>query len=562
MTPDQVASAAAKLNATVFEAMEGTFTTQDFLNTYGADVMQQTVAVAFDELNPRLAELMRAFDGNAEEVAAYAERLIQVQAFLGDAADALGGLFAGLSVDDVLALDTAFGGLGNVMSAAAGYIGSFYTEAERLAMTTEQLRQSFADIGVAMPESNAAFRALVDSLDLTTEGGRDLFRSLMEVAPAFATVTAAAEESAQKLAQTAATLVNDLVSFDLAQASGNSAAQATIRRNALIDQFVRVTPGTEDFAGAYGGNYDAYASAIGGLSKDAFATFGEESRGLLLQIIDSVKGAAAPSGSSSAASAEPPELAKARDWSADIANAEIELLRLQGDELGVLNAQRAIELESLRDAPDALKNLSQSIYDFQKSAIEQAIAERTAQAELARIAERSRERARQSSGFDLDRILKEQADAAESAAASAESMFAASGAGYVERQVKLLDDYLDQVADKTQTATERYADLWSRLSDQLDASKIAEYGDEIVSLSERLSGSSFEFRRDAARVASVAQSRRTQLDPSASAGESERLLKEMLSEIRAGNVAIAQNTAKTAKVLQQFDGEGMPAVRT
>ena len=39
------------------------------------------------------------------------------------------------------------------------------------------------------------------------------------------------------------------------------------------------------------------------------------------------------------------------------------------------------------------------------------------------------------------------------------------------------------------------------------------------------------------------------------------LLRQLIEESRAANIAIAKNTGKTAKILQQFDGDGMPAER-
>ena len=48
---------------------------------------------------------------------------------------------------------------------------------------------------------------------------------------------------------------------------------------------------------------------------------------------------------------------------------------------------------------------------------------------------------------------------------------------------------------------------------------------------------------------------------SAASAEVATLLEKLITETRAGNVAIAKNTSQTAKILQRFDGDGMPDVR-
>ena len=96
-----------------------------------------------------------------------------------------------------------FGGAEAFNAATLSYYQNYYTEAERNAKTTENLVKSFAGLGVAMPDTMAAFRALVDAQDITTESGRTTYTALMGLQEAFASVSKAAEDSAKALIKAA-----------------------------------------------------------------------------------------------------------------------------------------------------------------------------------------------------------------------------------------------------------------------------------------------------------------------------------------------------------------------
>lgn len=101
------------------------------------------------------------------------------------------------------------GGVQSLTSAASNYYQNFFTEAERNAKTTQQLTDEFAKYGLSLPKSRAEFRALAESLDLATEGGRKAYAELIGVADAFAVITDTtkadkeAQEAADKAAQEA-----------------------------------------------------------------------------------------------------------------------------------------------------------------------------------------------------------------------------------------------------------------------------------------------------------------------------------------------------------------------
>lgn len=91
--------------------------------------------------------------------------------------------------------DTA-GGLENLSNLTTAYYETFYSEAERAATTTRQVGEALGNMGLQMPATRDAFRALVEAQDLTTQSGRATFVALLNLAPAFAEVVGAAEDLA------------------------------------------------------------------------------------------------------------------------------------------------------------------------------------------------------------------------------------------------------------------------------------------------------------------------------------------------------------------------------
>lgn len=88
-----------------------------------------------------------------------------------------------------------FGSVDAFNQSFSNYFGSFYTVAEQAAQSWRDMKDAFDRVGVAMPTSRAAFRALVDSLDLSTASGRATFKQLMDLQGAFASLTPTIEDA-------------------------------------------------------------------------------------------------------------------------------------------------------------------------------------------------------------------------------------------------------------------------------------------------------------------------------------------------------------------------------
>ncbi|MFC2970928.1 phage tail length tape measure family protein [Azotobacter bryophylli] len=94
------------------------------------------------------------------------------------------GLFStnvagGKLVEQLLGLT---GGLDSLTSSVSTYYDQFFSDAEKQANTLEDVTQAFADANQTLPATRAEYRAMVESIDLTTEAGRSMFATLMNLA--------------------------------------------------------------------------------------------------------------------------------------------------------------------------------------------------------------------------------------------------------------------------------------------------------------------------------------------------------------------------------------------
>lgn len=77
----------------------------------------------------------------------------------------------------------AFGGLDKFIAATDAYYQNFYSAQERADKTTQSLSKVFNELGLAMPSTNAQFRSMVEAA--RAAGNDTLFANLIKLAPAF-----------------------------------------------------------------------------------------------------------------------------------------------------------------------------------------------------------------------------------------------------------------------------------------------------------------------------------------------------------------------------------------
>jgi len=146
-----------------------------------------------------------------------------------DAMDLLGqaGFDVSLQGADLASdLVAEFGGQDRFALAVSGYFGAFYTEAEQSEARLARLREEFEALGISMPASRAAFREIVESLDLTTAGGQTFYAELLKLSAALGDVLPQVSAFTAEIAGIAAEIGGEIgVQIEAAQDMA-SAAQA------------------------------------------------------------------------------------------------------------------------------------------------------------------------------------------------------------------------------------------------------------------------------------------------------------------------------------------------
>lgn len=117
---------------------------------------------------------------------------------LGQSTAALSGTLAD-RVTVVMGLIDSFGSRDKMLQLTASYLDSYYTAAEKSALTTKQLASAFGGLGLSLPKTKDQFRQIVEAQDLSTEAGRKTYASLLSLADVFATLTDATSEAGQTI---------------------------------------------------------------------------------------------------------------------------------------------------------------------------------------------------------------------------------------------------------------------------------------------------------------------------------------------------------------------------
>lgn len=119
-----------------------------------------------------------------------------------------------------------FGGVEGLTNALGGYYANFYSEQEKVARQTALLTEAFDSLGYTLPTSKAAFRSLVESLDLTTEEGRKTFAGLMQLQQPFSDLNSVIQELSSTV-QDEVRRLRGLLSVDSTNSSAALQAQFT-----------------------------------------------------------------------------------------------------------------------------------------------------------------------------------------------------------------------------------------------------------------------------------------------------------------------------------------------
>ncbi len=145
-----------------------------------------------------------------------------------------------LSFDAAAGLIEAAGGLDQLATGLAAYYSNFFSAEEQRAQTVRNIQQALAKVGFDFSEEQIAvatrnqFRALAESIDVSTTAGQQAFAALMSVSGAFAGITEQADQAVlgvDKLASAVGTKLGDVIDLFLTDAEQRSRAAGAISAN-------------------------------------------------------------------------------------------------------------------------------------------------------------------------------------------------------------------------------------------------------------------------------------------------------------------------------------------
>ncbi len=280
------------------DAIKGYSTSFDIALTQDAAKNQQAVADYFtgvgNDIANKLVPNLDQFAKSGESASATLQRLAgdfqatnQAAQLIGKTAqEAFGAIGLASAAARERLVDLA-GGTNALGTQTTFYAQNFLTEAQRLEPVQEALTAAMAGLGLSSVQTRAQFKAVIDSLDLTTEAGAKQFAAMMKLAEAFAQVHPATASATDSVASARAALTAayekeaDALQATVDRMSNFAASLRKLHDSALLGNLSTLTPqqkyleakaqyektlgaaraGDADAQNQYQGAYQAFLSA-------------------------------------------------------------------------------------------------------------------------------------------------------------------------------------------------------------------------------------------------------------------------------------------------------------
>lgn len=143
-------------------------------------------------LVPSLNELSKSGESASEtlhRIGAEFNALLSVGTSLGKTLAETKAFLSGVSFEARTAFVDAAGGLESLASKTGFFNDNFLSAQEQLAPIIETVTKKLGELGVGFVDTNEEFKKLVQSQDLTTEAGQDMYLALLDIAPMFKQIT-------------------------------------------------------------------------------------------------------------------------------------------------------------------------------------------------------------------------------------------------------------------------------------------------------------------------------------------------------------------------------------
>jgi phage-related minor tail protein len=175
------------------------------------DEIQKALQNVFSKLGDQMAQFafadlqkyQKIGEGLMETVVRVANDLQQVKDVFDSLSKSIPAGMAAIEASE--ALISQFGSVDNLTKGVKAYISAIYTDQEKLMPIIKSVSTAMDSLGLSYVKTKEQFKAVVDSLDLTTEAGAKMFATLMNIAPAFAQTI----DDSEKLANDARSALTD-----------------------------------------------------------------------------------------------------------------------------------------------------------------------------------------------------------------------------------------------------------------------------------------------------------------------------------------------------------------
>lgn len=231
---------AAQISGSVDEARAAVF---EQLTTLDADMASSLSGLSGKKLTAEL-EKLTGFGKNAyESLAELAGKLEAVNATfellnLSAYESSLGG--AKLA-EDLVAIA---GGLESLATSTQTYYDAFFSAEEKLEDTINGIKGAFEDADLELAGSRDAYREMVEDIDLTTEAGREMFATMMQLSGQAAQYYSIVEQ--QAAAAAAQALANTQLYYDQFTTAGQKTEDVLTGIVAQFEELELTLPGARD----------------------------------------------------------------------------------------------------------------------------------------------------------------------------------------------------------------------------------------------------------------------------------------------------------------------------
>lgn len=397
------------------------------------------------------------------------------------------------------------GGFDQLNSGMASYYENFFLETEKSQKGLATIGKALGDVGISLPKTREEFRALVERLDLTKEAEQKQFAALMNVNQAFAQLvpaTKAASDATTELADQQRALSEKLFDMTATTAQKQQAAldAALSAENKAIQQQINDIE-----------NLNAAKSAQASIDAEAYSL--ETQRLTLLGDTNALR-------ERELANINPANQAKQKEiWALEDAKAAAETAAQAQEDMA----------QAARDSAEEQKRLMQGVHDSITNALKSLMG--------------------QSDTF------KNMTQAQARMTLQGALMTAKSGGSLVGYAG--LEDALSAIQQEGTYGSAAESRLAIGRNIGL-LSELAKYTNVNGSHANGLDYVPFD-----GYVAQLHKGERVQTASEAkSNGDLAAKVDRLIEVVNAGNIAIAQNTAKSAKIAEKWDNDGSPETRS